>query len=238
MKLSPLEAAGLGKTNGIDLMIGTMANELTYWEFYDTETEKMCDQTLSDNLVTTIDPAQAPQVKQLYDLYRQNPEFTGYSEGELLLVIEGDYVFRVPALQLAEAQTSNANTYVYQMDYPVNLPDYPCQNNHSPHGSELPFVFGKINESSGTDFIGIARNEQDSAVRERLMNEMMTAWTNFARIGDPNGSTLAAWPAFNADTQAVMRFGVDTHVENAPYPAETAAMLEFSKTFNLFDVLK
>ncbi len=238
VKLSPVESAQQGKTKGIDLMIGSMANELTYWEFYDTETDKICDQSLSDNLITYIDPAQAEKVNELYQIYQQNPEYSGYTEAEILLRMEGDYVFRVPAVQLAEAQSKNGNTYLYQMEYPVNLPDYPCQNNRSPHGSELPFVFGKINETSGTDFIGISRDTDDTAVRERLMDEMMSAWINFAKTGNPNGGVLPEWPLFNADSQAVMRFGTTTKVDNAPFEAETIAMTEFLKTFNLFDVLK
>jgi para-nitrobenzyl esterase len=238
IKRSPLEAAQQGTTKGIDLMIGTMANELSYWTFYDTETDHICEQTVDDNLITAIDMAQAPKVRELYDLYKQNPEYSGYSEGEILMVIEGDYVFRAPAIQLAEAQAKNANTYVYQVDYPVNVPEQPCQNNRSPHGSELPFVFGKINETSGTDFIGIPRDAQDTAVRERLMKEMMSAWVNFAKTGDPNGSALPTWTPFNADTRPVMRFGRTTRLENAPLQAEYTAIAEFMKTFNLFDVLK
>lgn len=85
MKRSPLEAVLQGKTQGIDMMIGTMGNELSYWSFYDTETDHICDQTLTENLFLMIDPAQAPQVQKLYDLYKQNPERSGYSEGEILL---------------------------------------------------------------------------------------------------------------------------------------------------------
>lgn len=238
MQRSPLEAALQGNTQGIDLMIGTMGNELSYWSFYDTATEHICDQTLSDNLVTSIDPAQASRIKELYDLYKQNPERSAYSDGEILLNIEDDYVFRIPAIQLAEAQSKNGNTYVYRVDYPVNLPNYPCQNNRSPHGSELPFVFGKINESSGTDFIGVARDAQDAAVRERLMSEMMSAWVNFAKTGDPNGGVVPAWPVFNVETQPTMRFGVITKSENTPFHDEYIAMSEFIQTFNMFDVIK
>lgn len=236
MKRSPLEAALQGKTKDIDLMIGTMGNELSYWSFYDTETDHICDQTLTDNLFLTIDPTQAPQIEKLYDLYKQNPERSGYSEGEILLNVGDDYVFRVPALQQAEAQSKNANTYVYRVEYPVNLPKYTCQNNRSPHGSELPFVFGKINQASGTDFIGISRDEQDTAVRERLMAELMSAWVNFAKTGDPNGGVVPAWPLFNPESQPTMRFGVTSRAENAPFFEEYKAMSEFMKTFNMFDV--
>jgi para-nitrobenzyl esterase len=238
VKRSPLEAALQGYTKGIDLMTGTMGNELSYWTFYDTEMDHICEQTATDNIVTSIDPAQGSSMKELYDLYKQNPERSGYSEGEIILTMEDDFVFRVPAIQLAEAQSMNANTYLYRVDYPVNLPEYPCQNNRSPHGSELPFVFGKINESSVTDFIGISRDEQDTAVRERLVNEMMSAWVNFAKTGDPNGGALPTWPLFNADLQPTMRFGVTSKSENAPFLDEYMAMSDFAKTFNLFDAIK
>jgi para-nitrobenzyl esterase len=238
MKRSPLEAALQGTTQGIDLMIGTMGNELSYWSFYDTETDHICDQTVTDNLVTSIDPAQTTQMEDLYDLYQQNPERSGYTEGEIILTMEDDYVFRVPAIHLAEAQAKNAATYVYRVEYPVNLPEYPCQNNRAPHGSELPFVFGKINESSGTDFIGNSRDAQDTAVRERLMNELMSAWVNFAKTGDPNGGVISGWPLFNTETQPTMRFGETTRSEDAPFYAEYVAMSEFMNTFNIFDAIK
>jgi para-nitrobenzyl esterase len=238
VKHSPLNAALQGKTKGIDLMIGTMANEMSYWTFYDTETDHICEQTVTDNLFTWIDAAQTSRIGELYKLYEQNPERAGYSEGELLLTLGDDYAFRVPAIQLAEAQSKNANTYVYRVDYPVNLPDYPCQNNRAPHGSELPFVFGKINETSGTDFIGFSRDEQDTAIRERLVNEMMSAWVNFVKTGDPNGEALPVWTLFNSDSQPTMRFGVTSKSENAPFHEEYIAMSEFMKTFNVFDALK
>jgi len=238
MKRTPLEAAQQGKLQGIDLMIGTMANEMSYWSFYDTETDHICDQTVSDNIVTYVDPAQSPRLEELYQLYKQNPERSGYAEGEIILTMEGDVVFRIPAVQLARAQSAFANPYVYLVDYPVNLPGQPCQNNRAPHGAELPFVFGKINETSGTDFIGLSRDAADTAVRERLMHEMMSAWINFAKTGDPNGNGLPAWPSFDPDAQATMRFGLTSRVENAPFAEEYEAMSEFMQTFDLFSVFK
>jgi para-nitrobenzyl esterase len=238
MKRSPLESALQGNTKGIDLMIGSMANELSYWSFYDTEDYHICDQTTQDNIFLSIKPEASSQFVEMYDLYQQNPERTGYGEGDLILTMEDDYVFRVPAIQLAEAQSKVANTYLYRVDYPVNLPDWPCQNNRAPHGSELPFVFGKINESSGTDFIGLSRDQQDTVVRERLMNEMMMAWVNFAKTGNPNGQSIQNWTLFTSESQPVMRFGITSRTENVPFYKEYIAMSEFMKTFNVFDALK
>jgi para-nitrobenzyl esterase len=238
VKRSPLDAALQGNTKGIDLMIGTMGNELSYWSFYDTKEDHICEQTTDDNIFTSIDPAQTSKIKELYTLYKKNPERSGYTDGELILTMGDDYVFRVPSIQLAEAQSKVANTYLYRAEYPVNLPDQPCQNNRAPHGSELPFVFGKINETSGTDFIGLSRDQQDTVIRERLMNELMMAWVNFAKTGNPNGEALQGWPLFTSESQPVMRFGITSKSENAPFLEEYIAMSEFRKTFNVFDALK
>jgi para-nitrobenzyl esterase len=149
-----------------------------------------------------------------------------------------DYAFRVSAVQLATQQTSVANTYLYRVDYPVNLPEQPCQNNRSPHGSELPFVFGRINDQTGYNFIGSPRDAADLATRESLMEQMILAWTNFAKTGDPNGDNLPYWLKFNGNDQPTMIFSASPHIENAPFLAEYQAMAEFMKVFSVFDGLK
>jgi para-nitrobenzyl esterase len=235
---SPLEAVATGNTRGIDLMIGTMADEMTYWSFYDTKDSHICEQTISDNLFTMVDPSIKPKIQELYDLYSQDPLKSGRTQGEYLLAMGDDYAFRVDSLNLASAQAAVAKTYVYRFNYPVNLPDQPCQNNRSPHGSELPFLFGRINEQTGYDFIGKPRDAQDEAERQHLMDQMILAWTNFAKTGDPNGGDLPEWPQFDSSTKPTMVFSGDTHLENAPFEAEYQAMNEFMKTFSVFDALK
>ena len=235
---NPLEAVAAGTTRNIDLMIGTMADEMTYWSFYDTQTDHICDQTIHDNLFTMIDPAVEPQVKTLYDLYSKDSLRPGRKEGEYLLSMGGDYAFRVDALDLASAQSAVAKTYVYLFNYPVNLPSQPCQNNRAPHGSELPFLFGRIDEKTGQDFIGLARDASDEAIRQKLEDQMILAWTNFAKNGDPNGGDLPLWPVFNPEDQPTMVFSGETHLENAPFLAEYQAMKAFMQNFNVFDALK
>ncbi len=235
---NPVEAAAQGATQGIDLMIGTMADEMTYWSFYDTADSHICEQTLDENLFTLVDSSIAPKIQALYDLYAANPQRAGQPEGRILLHMEDDYAFRVDSLDLASQQSKLAPTYVYRMDYPVNLPDQPCQKDHSPHGSELPFVFGKIDDPTGFNFIGKPRDAQDSTVRQKLMDQMISAWTNFAKTGDPNGGSVPQWPEFDAAAQPTMIFGTDTHLENAPFKAEYEAMSAFMQTFSVFDALK
>jgi len=238
VKTSPTEAVAAGNTKGIDLMIGTMANEMTYWSFYDTPDSHICEQTVKENIFTMVDPSIESKLSGLYNIYSKDPQRVWKEEGDIVLTMGDDYAFRVPALNLASQQTAAANTYVYRVDYPINLPEQPCQNNRSPHGSELPFVFGKIDEQTGYDFIGKPRDADDEAVRKHLMDQMILAWTNFAKTGDPNGGDLPKWTTFDPETQPTMIFSGDTHIENAPFNEEYKAMSEFMKGFNVLDALK
>jgi carboxylesterase type B len=174
----------------------------------------------------------------LYDLYANDPERVWKEEGDIILAMGDDYAFRVDALDIASAQAAVAKTYYYRFNYPVNLPEQPCQDHRSPHGAELPFVFGSVNTQTGFDFIGKPRDEQDNAARNRLMQQAILAWTNFAKTGDPNGGDLPVWPLFDAGTQPTMVFAADVHVEDAPFLAEYKAMSDFLKIFNVFDALK
>jgi para-nitrobenzyl esterase len=238
IKRSPTEAVSAGTTKGIDLMIGTMADEMSYWSFYDTPTSHICEQTVQDNLFTMVDPTIEPQIQDLYDIYSANPLRADRTEGEIILAMGDDYAFRVSAIQLATEQTNAAKTFLYRVDYPVNIPEQPCQNNRSPHGSELPFVFGRYNDQAGINFIGPARDATDNATREHLSEQMISAWTNFAKTGNPNGGNLPNWPVFNGKDQPTMIFSGSPHIENAPFLAEYQAMSEFMKVFSVFDALK
>ncbi len=238
VKRSPLEAISSGNTKGIELMLGNMADEMSYWSFYDTPESHVCEQTIKENLFTAINPGIEPKLQELYDLYAKNPQRVWKKEGDILLAMGDDYAFRVQALDVAARQSAIASTYYYRVDYPVNVPEQPCQDNRSPHGAELPFVFGKIDEQTGFDFIGKARDASDAAQRSQLMDQMILAWTNFAKTGDPNGGDLPTWPVFEPDQQPTMIFSGNSHVENAPFNAEYQAMSTFMKSFNVFDALK
>ena len=68
------------------------------------------------------------------------------------------------------------------------------------HAAEIGYVFGNV------DLFGATPTDTDRA----LSDQMATAWTQFARTGNPNGEGLPEWPAYTAENKAYMEFGTDT----------------------------
>ena len=73
---------------------------------------------------------------------------------------------------------------------------------------ELPFVF---------DNIGLCE-EMTGGGKEAyaLADKISTAWTNFARTGNPNARKLPNWPAYTPQQGAIMLFDNKSEVKNYP----------------------
>jgi carboxylesterase type B len=82
------------------------------------------------------------------------------------------------------------------------------------HSEEIDYIFGNLGAARW-----VSRGPMNAADRE-LSDAMMGAWTRFARIGDPNGGSMPAWPAYDAKTDPYLEFG-DTikagHGYRTPY---------------------
>ncbi len=97
-------------------------------------------------------------------------------------------------LAWSRLQTQNGKNKVYQyyFDYHPNSPD-----GGSGHGSDVPYAFRTL----GGDPSG---GPKEAALK--LSDMISSYWVNFAKSGDPNGSGLPEWPAFNLDDKKVMVF--------------------------------
>jgi para-nitrobenzyl esterase len=67
------------------------------------------------------------------------------------------------------------------------------------HGAELPFLFQRL-------------AHQSDASETRISRDMGRYWINFAVTGDPNGSGLTHWPAYEHETEKMIQFGENVHV--------------------------
>jgi carboxylesterase type B len=100
------------------------------------------------------------------------------------------------------ALRSQAAVHLYRFDHSPTFPVWggpPCAGGgYACHSAELAFVV----HATGSPGVRV------DAAEEQLSQEMMDAWTNFARSLDPNGATAvpAAWPRFNPDRRSYRIF--------------------------------
>ncbi|XP_033613791.1 cocaine esterase [Fukomys damarensis] len=121
-------------------------------------------------------------------------EYMGDTEDSQTIKVQfldmmGDYMFVIPALQVAHSQRTHGTVYFYEFQHPPTYlksirPPYVKAD----HGDEVPFVFRSF-------FQGISINFTEE---EKLLSiRMMKYWANFARNGNPNGEDLPLWPALD-----------------------------------------
>uniref|UniRef100_A0A0G2JV37 Carboxylic ester hydrolase n=1 Tax=Rattus norvegicus TaxID=10116 RepID=A0A0G2JV37_RAT len=125
-------------------------------------------------------------------------EYMGNTDDPQTLQIQyaemmGDFLFVIPALQVAHFQRSHAPVYFYEFQHaPSYFKNVRPPHVKADHADEVPFVFGSF-------FWGI---KVDFTEEEKLLSRrMMKYWANFARHGNPNSEGLPYWPVLDHDEQ-------------------------------------
>ncbi|MCE3552338.1 carboxylesterase family protein [Pseudonocardia sp. RS11V-5] len=194
---SPLDAVAEGSAAGIDVITGFNAEEMNLY-------------LVPTGVLGALTDAQA--LAGLGAVHPQAAELlaagTGTTPGERYGAVLTDLVFRGPALRLALAHTGTGSgaTHVYEFGW--RSPAFggglgAC------HALDLPFVFGTPERAAGPD--ALAGEDPPRA----LADEMVAAWTAFARTGAPG------WPAFTAEGRVLRRFGTPS-VDAAADPVTAA----------------
>ena len=101
-------------------------------------------------------------------------------------------------LWAAEQSSVSKRLYTYYFDRVIPWPAHPEFGAF--HTSEVPYVFNTISR------IDRPWEPVDKTVAEAASSY----WTNFARKGDPNGSGLPRWAAYDANTHMTMQIGPRT----------------------------
>ncbi|XP_025776708.1 cocaine esterase isoform X1 [Puma concolor] len=105
----------------------------------------------------------------------------------------GDYIFVIPALQVASFQRVHAPVYFYEFQHrPSFFKDTKPPHVRADHGDEMFFVFGT---AFWKGYVKVTEEE------ELLSRKIMKYWANFARNGNPNGKGLPHWPVFDQEEQ-------------------------------------
>lgn len=130
------------------------------------------------------------------------------SSGSAHAAILSDSVMRCPALNFARLYSSAGNpTWLYHFTYQVHgafnelgkvlLPPNAAQLG-TYHSTDTAFVFG-------IPIFAALNTSTDKAVQYQFQQ----SWGNFSRTGDPNGSTVAAWQAFEQQRDNYLEINPD-----------------------------
>lgn len=142
--------------------------------------------------------------------YREG--FPGASEEELYELVNSDWLFRMPSLHLAQAQTAGGGrAHVYELTWNGVL--------GACHGLDVPLVFGNPDRGQPAMLIG----DDLLAEAEALSTRMRAAWTAFATHGDPG------WPVYDPARRLVQLFGTRPVVTT--YPEEVSRRIWQDHTF-------
>lgn len=88
-----------------------------------------------------------------------------------------------------QTRTGKSKVFLYYFEEPAEIPAGAELGAYGArHASELPYVFRQLTEHDRP-----APTPKDEA----LSDIMRTYWTNFVKAGDPNGTGLPKWPAYN-----------------------------------------
>ena len=184
-----------GFNAGIDMLIGTTADEAHYWvdamggeEHFETAV-----QLWYRYISMSLDSAQSDNVSRFLEIV---PENKPWPVAELL----NDLMFRGPAIEMAQRHAAaGGRTYMYYWTKPLSEPIYGAC-----HGAEVSYVLNTGRQiKSGDDH------------NPALASEVQQMWVNFATTGNPS-TPAHYWAAYEPTQRATMMLGDTIRLVNDP----------------------
>ena len=199
------EAVKNGAYNGIDIMIGSNADELRYWiiEMGNFFFLKIFLKTLAENIIVY-------RIKKngLY-LFKKFKKIVKKNTDENFL---NDLFFRMPALKLAQLHSeNNGNVYLYYWTYPSSIPFYGAC-----HSVELPYMFNNLKAGNLSG---------DKHINYKLAEISQNMWTNFAKNGNPSTNNYI-WKKYDSKNKYYMNFGNEPELKIYSFSEERDKIIE------------
>ena len=139
------------------------------------------------------------------NILRLYPAATDAAAAAAITAIVGDAMFGESTRLIARGiSRRQPKTFAYVFSRSVAGRPQPAT-----HSEELPFVFGSLEQPS---FI---KHPAPEAIDRQLSALMVRAWVRFAASGDPNGSGLPRWPAYDPRTDPYLDFGTQSRAGQA-----------------------
>ena len=198
-----------GSAKDIPVIVGTNLEEWRLFGLMQPDMGGLEKNKMLEIMRSYLPAGQVPGVVTEYEMIRgQRGDST--APFELLAAIFTDIMFRIPALELVEAQRDNGQrVYNYLFTWKSPVMDGimgAC------HALEMGFVFGAHDDT----FCG------SGPEADKLSRSIQEAWLAFARTGDPSTDDMGKWPVYGEE-RMTMILDKDSHIEKAPYEDERRA---------------
>ncbi|MFF3672742.1 carboxylesterase/lipase family protein [Streptomyces sp. NPDC002120] len=215
LPVTPWQALADGAGRDIELLVGHTRDETRLL-------------TALDGLLGQVTAEQAETALHVFgpgrDAARRYREAHPAADPDALYELVGsDWLFRMPSLHLAQAQTAGGGrAHVYELTWSA-----PGMGGAlgACHGLDVPLVFGNLDRGQPAALIG----ESPFPQAQELSARMRAAWTAFAAHGDPG------WPAYDTGQRLVRLFG--TGPDLAAYPEEASRRIWQDHTFPALPLL-
>ncbi len=198
----PLAAVRAGRARGVNVLVGTNADEMTLFGVPEVDDAKL----------TRFAGRYFVDAAGAVETYRA--EQPTASAREVALAMATDHVFRIPAVRLAEAHAgSGGRTWKYLFSWKSRAFGGRLG---ATHALEIPFAFNTL-DRPGVDAM-LGPGERPDALAQR----MHAAWTSFVKRGDPACDETGAWSRYDEASREVMEFGARVGVLRDPASATRA----------------
>ncbi|MEU9781878.1 carboxylesterase family protein [Streptomyces phaeochromogenes] len=211
---TPWEALANGTARNVELIAGHNRDEYRLFLLLGGLLGRV-DEGLASMALGLFGPA--PDAERSY-----RAAFPDASAEYLFELVQSDWLFRMPSLHLAEAQTAGGGqAHLYELTWPA-----PADGGAlgACHGLDVPLAFG-VPGGLGGMLIG----PELSPGTEALSAHVRSAWTAFARTGDPG------WSPYDSGRRLVHL--LDTEPTTATYPEEASRRLWERHTFSALPLM-
>jgi len=184
---SPDTAFAKGQFNHVPLIHGTTHDEWRFFValFFDLAGAAITPDQYPSVVESMVGPDAAPLVLAEYPL--------DHFDGPDLAVgaIGTDSIFSCPARAIDQVLSAQISTFAYEFN-DTNAPELflpPVSFSYAAtHASELLYLFN------------LSRGGQLDEAQQKLSKDMIRYWTQFAKSGDPNSSSVPFWRQYDATT--------------------------------------
>lgn len=205
----PLEVLRQGEGLMVPLLIGTNRDE---WRLWTALLGGNIEEVKAE--LSRIFGAATEHVHEIYTQRRADkaPDLAWID-------MQGDRVFRIPAIRQAEAQVrQGAPVWMYRFDWVS--PAFGGQLGAC-HGIELPFVWNRLQTPLAHFLLGDA-----IAALQPMVDHIHAAWATFIRTGNPATTGLPDWPCYDLAHRKTMLLNEVSQVVDNPQ----AEVLSFWET--------